>query len=410
MITSTTYEDPIQELETELENNPGLCDLVLKSLNQAKAQAEEHLNRDLFKALEWPENIKGYISYLKKFSEYIPQQSSERAWAKPDSNERHGQQEVYDRLCHFYWLIDQKISQNDNKIVENNEWFSKWLVRYANEWGSFLDTTKSFNQKVLNSFINNSPKYRVKDSMIDGNQPNSPSGWLTFNQFFARELNPGLRPITSPTDNSVVTSPADCTYHQSFTIGADSGIPQINIKKTHKYANIEDLLQGSPNAGAFAGGTFIHYFLAPYSYHRFHLPVSGLLRECRAVSGLVYLEVEIDKQQGQFSAPDSSGGQNGQIGGYEFTQARGIVTIDTSGSEFGDIGLVAVIPVGMAQVSSVKMTASVGKKMSKGDEFGYFLFGGSDIIVLFQQGANPQIDKSSHYRHYGNKIATCNKR
>ncbi|QUY45592.1 phosphatidylserine decarboxylase [Acaryochloris marina] len=393
----TTSTNPIAELAAKLEKDHDLAKLLKESLQLAKASAQAGLDPVLFDALSWPVEIPEYLTYLKEFSQWIPQQSTDKAWTAPGTDE---QQEVYDRLCHFYWLIDQKVG-TDSKIVENNEWFSQWLIAYANLWGSFLDTIESFNENVLESFIKDSPKYRVGDSMVNG-RPNSPSGWLTFNQFFARELNPGLRPIASPADNSVITSPADCTYRNMFPIGPDSKIPEITIKKTHKFASIEDLLHGSPYADAFANGTFVHYFLGPYSYHRFHTPVAGLLRECRAVKGLVYLDVNLSGNQ--FDAPDSS------KGGYEFAQARGIVTIDTTGSAFGDVGIVAVIPVGMCQVSSVNMTATVGNNMLKGDEFGYFLFGGSDIIVLFQEGTNPQIYTSNQYRHYGTTIATCNKR
>ncbi|MGH3685575.1 MAG: phosphatidylserine decarboxylase [Pseudonocardiaceae bacterium] len=90
--------------------------------------------------------------------------------------------------------------------------------------------------------------------------------------------------------------------------------------------------------------------------------------------------------------------------------------VDTAGEDpKNDIGLVAVIPVGMANVSSVNMTMTKGSIVQKGDEFGYFLFGGSDIIVLFQPRANAQILKNPSkpptpdfaYFHYGIKIATC---
>lgn len=104
------------------------------------------------------------------------------------------------------------------------------------------------------------------------------------------------------------------------------------------------------------------------------------------------------------------------LGGREI-QARGVITIDTTGSDFGDIGIVAVIPIGMCQVSSVNMIhatetvlpdGSTGSGVAlKGDEFGYFLFGGSDIIVLFQAGMNPQINTGGQYRRYGTTIATC---
>lgn len=53
----------------------------------------------------------------------------------------------------------------------------------------------------------------------------------------------------------------------------------------------------------------------------------------------------------QFDAPDDA------KDAYEFFQSRGILVIDTQGSEYGDVGKVAIIPVGMCQVSSVMMTA-----------------------------------------------------
>ncbi|HYX99301.1 MAG TPA: phosphatidylserine decarboxylase, partial [Mycobacterium sp.] len=75
--------------------------------------------------------------------------------------------------------------------------------------------------------------------------------------------------------------------------------------------------------------------------------------------------------------------------------------------DHGDIGIVAVIPVGMAHVASVVMTAVECTPMSKGEEFGYFQFGGSDIIVLFQKGVDPQVNTSEDYRFVGTPIAQC---
>ncbi|MEO6189650.1 MAG: phosphatidylserine decarboxylase, partial [Saprospiraceae bacterium] len=218
-------------------------------------------------------------------------------------------------------------------------------------------------------------------------------------QFFARELNPGLRPISSPTDNKVVTCPADCTYRAQYAIAADSGIPGVKIKLTHQFGNITKLLEGSAYKDAFKNGTFVHYYLGTYSYHRFHTPVSGIVKECYAIQGLVSLDVSI--KDGRFDAPDNS------ESGYEFTQDRGVILLDTTNSPYGNIGLVAIIPIGMSQVSSVNMTATVGSELLKGDEFGYFLFGGSDIIVLFQEGSNPSIDIHDNYRHFGTTIANC---
>ena len=48
------------------------------------------------------------------------------------------------------------------------------------------------------------------------------------------------------------------------------------------------------------------------------------------------------------------------------------------------MGMVAVLPIGMAQVSSVNLTAEPGAELFKGEEFGFFAFGGSDIVMLFE--------------------------
>jgi phosphatidylserine decarboxylase precursor len=399
-----TSNNVIQELQEQLKSNIFLKDLLIKSLLLANEKSQKMLDHNLYKALSWPTTIDEYIKFLEEFSKWIPNQCGD-AWKKPEYNQN---QEVYDRLCHFYWLIDQEVDPDGCSItqeVENGPWFSKWLIDYANLWGSFLNEPESFNNIVLESFIKKSPQYNVQNSMIVDpktgvSRPNSPSGWLSFNQFFARELNPGLRPIDNPNNNTFIASPADCTYKDTYNISADSTIEEIIIKKTHAYASIKNLLDDSQYKNDFANGTFVHSFLGPYDYHRFHVPVSGEVLECRSVQGLVYLDVNISDNQ-QFDAPDSS------KDGYEFSQTRGIIILDTAKSAEQNIGKVALIPVGMCQVSSVNMTAVVGGVLLKGDEFGYFLFGGSDIIMLFQEGIGLELNKKSEHHNYGTTIATC---
>ncbi len=388
--------------------------------NARKPVEDGGLDPDLYALLDWPTTLTGYYAFLNDFARWVPNQTGAPGWEAPGTSQY---QEVYDRLCHFYYLIDQP--GPDGKVVQSDPWFAKWLDRYADAWGSFLDTPGSFTEADLASYLHHSPQYRVQDSMVGEPPtwvPNNPSGWNTFNQFFARELNPGLRPITDPTDNATVTSPADCTFHAQYPIDADSNVlvpdDGARLKGTHAIGNVTDLLEGSAYADAFAGGTFAHYFLAPYSYHRFHTPVAGAVLECYAVKGLAYLAVDI-ADDGQFDAPDDS------TDGYEFKQARGVVVIDTAGSPYGDVGLVAVVPVGMAQVSSVHMTGLSKQSAAaqparlrdpnvpepwhyaKGEEFGYFLFGGSDIILLFQEGALESLDTATTYRYYGQESARC---
>ncbi len=188
-------------------------------------------------------------------------------------------------------------------------------------------------------------------------------------------------------------------FRHSFDIDHESNIPSTTVKETHHYGNIKQLIEGSRYADAFAGGTFVHYMLPPSAYHRYHVPVAGRVEESFVINGRVYMEVDLEDHE--LRSKDST------ESGYEFSQVRGVLTIDTSHSRDGDgdIGIVAVIPVGMSHVASVNLTAVPGTEVAKGEEFGYFQFGGSDIIVLFQEGVDPQIDTSSALRHVGSTIA-----
>lgn len=402
--TAPSTEEAIQDLRAYADGNPDFVQLLESSLNKARNAADGTLNDDLFEALDWPTDILGYYEFLKTFLRWIPQQSPLPAW-----NGGNGSQEVYDRLCHFYFLIDQPVGP-DNVLIQNDEYFSDFLIAYADAWGDFLNTPDSFTEEMMESYWKYSPEFRVCDSIIGGRPNNEKQSWDTFNEFFARSLNPGLRPIADPASNKTVALPADCTYKDQYPIAEDSSVSEVVLKQTHRFGNIKDLLEGSAYADAFAGGTFVHYFLGPYSYHRFHTPVSGLVAELTKVHGKTFLDVNLEDTPGQFSAPDKSIKGKPPVG-YEFSQARGYLIIDTSNSPAGDVGLVAAIPVGMCQVSSVLLNQPIlGQHVEKGTEFGHFEFGGSDIILLFQKGRLPadgiNTDKNS-YRYYGTSVSIC---
>jgi phosphatidylserine decarboxylase len=108
-----------------------------------------------------------------------------------------------------------------------------------------------------------------------------------------------------------------------------------------------------------------------------------VIKEVRNIPGKVTMDV-IRKPDGSLDIVDGTG--------YQFTQDRGLIVIDSQ------VGLVAVLPIGMAQVSSVTLTAEVGAKLTKGEEFGFFSFGGSDIVTLFEAG-KVQLDAKvgTHY-------------
>lgn len=393
-----THQAVVEQLKSILDANPNMKKDLGISLKTAVDLSKNGnpdknispLNATLYNAIDkefkgkgWPETVEGYYDYLDIYVQMIPNESRDpeypNAWTS-DGTKNGYNQKVYDLLCQSYWLIDQEVAAG--KTMQDYPEFANWLVSFANAWGTFLDTEASLTTESLQSFKDD--KNDLGESVY--NFPlysDNEKSWKTFNQFFYREFNNAnpttgispLRPIADPNNNTTIVSPADCTFKAFYPIDKNGNVEEVTLKGTHTIGTIDQLLEFSKYGESFYGGTFIHYFLSPFDYHRFHTPVSGKVLEILPVEGKVYLNVETDAD-GQFDAPD--GGENG----YEFSQARGLVIMD-AGSE---VGKVAILPIGMCQVSGVDMyTELQGQQVVKGQEFGKFRFGGSDIIMLFEK-------------------------
>ena len=331
-------------------------------------------------------NLNDYIDYINEFLHWIPKENETGTV-------------FYNKTCKLHFILDQApVKYLQNEIIPHNEAqeltpLSAWLVSYCKEMGKFMDTPESFTEESRHSFYA-SPAFNMHEYI----EPHG--GWKTFNQFFARNFKPGYRPIASIADPTVITSPADSTFDGQWEIRKDS---HVKVKNLHW--KIEELMEGSPYKHRFENGIFMHAFLGPNDYHRQHAPVGGKVLEARVIPGQTYLQVVIDPPttaevdgrgrlvpQRSFDAPDDAG--------YQFAQARGLIVLDTP------IGLVAVLPIGMCQVSSVILTAEVGMTLRKGEELSYFQFGGSDIILLFEASSNVSITAQMgiHYK-VGTRIA-----
>lgn len=327
-------------------------------------------------------NLDQYLVWMNAFLYWIPSEDLTGT-------------NIYNHLSASYFIVDQEpVLSLQTKVVPHKKMplltpLSKWLVDYADAMGDFLDTPESLTPQSEKSFYD-SPSYNLNEYI----RPHG--GWKSFNQIFARNFKPGLRPIAAISDQNVIVSPVDSTFDGQWEIREDS---QVTVKGLHW--KISELLEGSPYQARFKNGQFMHSFLSPADYHRQHAPVGGKVLEARVIPGQVYLEViAVPDESGahdiqpkrKFEAPDTAG--------YQFAQARGLIILDTP------IGLVAVVPIGMSQVSSVIMTAEVGVTVRKGEELSYFQFGGSDIILLFEGASNVSFTAqlNVHYK-MGTRIA-----
>ena len=290
----------------------------------------------------------------------------------------------------FYYFIDQAPKFGEPKTsLKDHPLFQQWIAKFINTWGSFLNTTES--AKGLDSLYLD-PQYNV-DDFVKG-----PSGWLTFNQFFARHIKPGKRPVQDILNNSVIVSPADSQFRGYWAIDDN---PKVTVKGLNW--TIPQLLDLDPKEHPvaskelkekFAGGTYTHSYLSAHDYHRFHVPVGGTIKYAYHIAGKINLDV-IKYEDGSLGMTDGDS--------WQHTQVRGLIVIDT-GSD--DIGYIAVLPIGMGEVSSVTLTVEPGTKLTKGDEFGYFAFGGSDIVMVFEKKAAVKFT-AVKYEHYnqGQQIA-----
>jgi len=409
----------------------GMRKNLVDSLVLAKAKAKISLKAktyDYFKFVfgeyaGWPTHIVDYMDYVKKYMTQVPLADVPKREfiLKRIANAPHkyglrrklGAYEVYTEcvfndICHFYWLVNQKLQ--DNTTLQQNPLFASWIKIFGMGQGVFLNTPESLTATSLKTFELD-PMYNVA---IWYNQQQG--DWQCFNDFFCRQFNDAdpvtgispLRPIAQGED--IITSPADCTFMHIYEIDengklldSDGNPATYTLKGFSKGESVDELLteECRPFWKDFYGGTFIHYFLSPYDYHRFHVPVEGLVVALETIAGQNYLNAVIT-DTGDFDAPDDA------EDGYEFRQERGLIIVQND-----HIGKVATLPIGMAQVSGVHMYKDklLYRNVVKGQEFGYFLFGGSDIIMLIPKplselnlveydDAEQQIP---HYFHYGTK-------
>ncbi|KAL3474055.1 phosphatidylserine decarboxylase-domain-containing protein [Aspergillus californicus] len=260
--------------------------------------------------------------------------------------------------------------------VEGLTWLSKWMIQFSNEIGQFMDTPGSAS--AVDTF-RQTASYNL-DQYVEPR-----GGWKTFNEFFSRQVKPGRRPIAAIGDSSIVTSPVDFQFQELHPIAADSTVTTKALTWP-----VVQILDDSPYGDRFSNGIWLHGFLDLDDYHRVHTPVSGTVLEARVIPGQNYMQVEPSTSdqnvETDLAVPNAMG--------YQFCQSRGLIVIDTGA------GLVAVLPVGMAIVSSVILTAEVGATLHKGEELGYFQFGGSDCVLIFEACLKVRItvEQGEHYQ------------
>lgn len=180
----------------------------------------------------------------------------------------------------------------------------------------------------------------------------------TFNDFFVRKLKDGAR--TFDGNPATVISPADGTI---MVIENITQTMQFPVKESQ--FDLATFLGDKKMAQEYEGGTLLLFRLAPWDYHRFHFPINCTPLPATHIKGIYESVHPIAYVTGV----------------QPLTQNERHLTILKT-DHLGDICMVSV---GALFVGAIKETYTPNHKHHKGDEAGYFCFGGSTIVLLFKK-------------------------
>ncbi|MCK5819521.1 MAG: phosphatidylserine decarboxylase [Psychromonas sp.] len=364
--TKPRHTKDTMELITLVNHDPQIKNMLIKSIASAKK-----INPD--KMTNPAQTLEEYYNFVDWASKALP-------WTiLPHGSYSTLFDQIDQGLDYFYFINDQPLAELKGKGYFNNslqyhEPYRTWLINFTRDWGMFLSTKASWNHKYYKR------AFADKRFGLQNGWYEAPSHWKTFNDFFTRYLkSPKERPIASPNNSSIVVSPADSKPQGVWEIDKTSNFVEHDgvVLKSKKFQSIPFLLgKSSAYKNAFSNGTLTHTFLNVNDYHRYHFPLGGKIKEVNII--------EADDAAGGITKWDNKRKKyilKEETPGWQSTQTRGCVIIQTK-----HYGLVALLPIGMSQVNSVNFekTVKVGHTVKKGDMLGYFLFGGSDFVILFQ--------------------------
>ena len=384
----TTYGPKTLELIEMVDTHSEIKTMLVASIEKAK-----EINPD--KKTNPAQTLEEYYQFVSWSEKVMPWRFLEVDYANT----------LYDRidqsLCYFFYINDQPLESLNGKGYFNNslqyhEPYKSWLTSFNKTYGDYMDSEESWNSDYY--------KIALSDGIfgLQNDWYEDASSWKTFNEFFSRYLkSPDKRPISDLENNNIVVSPADAQPQGVWAIDSNSMIIEkegVVIKSGTLY-DVKMLIGEESNyADSFANGTFTHSFLDVGDYHRYHFPISGIVKEVRIIPGesISGGYTTWDAQNNRYKFDPSSVG-------WQSLETRGCVILETE-----EYGLVALLPIGMWPVSSVNFedNIQVGSRFSKGDMLGYFLFGGSDFITIFQDKVNFTLDapKKAAFDNYEHQL------
>ena len=207
--------------------------------------------------------------------------------------------------------------------------------------------------------------------MAEAVQPD-PFRYASFNEFFTRALKPGVRAITG--EPLEIACPVDGVISEAGNIDGDS-----LLQAKGRHYTLKELLASQAWARDFEGGSFATIYLAPFNYHRVHMPLDGRLRETVYVPGRLF----------------SVNAVTASLVPRLFARNERVLTrFDTAFGEFAlilvgalNVGSIATVWAGDIAPAPQRVVTTLpphAVSLDKGEELGRFNMG-STVILLFQK-------------------------
>ncbi len=257
--------------------------------------------------------------------------------------------------------VDRTTGEVKTEKIEGGGWL-KWLYynpvgemslrgivkrKLISEWYGKLMDKPSSAEKIMPF----AEKYGIDLSITEKQHFDS------FNDFFTRKLKPDARPVNI--DSAVVISPADGKIFVFENIGKKDF-----YVKGYRF-DMYEFLEDSLLATNYMNGTMLIIRLAPFDYHRYHFPVDGTIVQKKKITGDYFSVSPLALRK---------------IAKIFCMNKREYTVIDTK--EFGKM---VMCEVGATMVGSIIDTYK-SDTIKKGEEKGYFKFGGSTVVLLFKKG------------------------
>jgi phosphatidylserine decarboxylase len=246
------------------------------------------------------------------------------------------------------------------------QWLSKTMHRIA----------RSTHPTVRNAIVGSILRAYPAIDMGEAEQPD-PYAYASFNAFFTRALRPGVRPVVAEAD--AIASPVDGTVSQFGPIEDD-----LLYQAKGSHYTTAALLADESASARYRGGAFACLYLAPYNYHRIHMPLAGRLTTTRYVPGDLYSvnAATVRAVPGLFA-------RNERVVA-EFDTALGPMAMVLVGALF--VGSIETVYAGEINPPAarggqvVTITEGVGTEVARGVEMGRFNMGSTVILLVGRSG------------------------